>query len=613
MTLVSLLRAFARRQEGTLIVIAALVFPVLIGIVGLVSEYGYGLVTKAEAQRASDISAYAGALAYNAKGTTTAMESAAAYVASLNGIGAAHISASFGTSPRLSTNSAVRVNIGATRPLMLAPVIGGPDSLTVNSNAYAQITQSSSACIIALSGTGTGITFSGGTRVTAQDCAVSSNVSVSVPCGTTVNAKNLTYNGAVPSQPCNGITTTSGIAKKPVTDPLAGEPAVTAAISRISTVAALTSPSAPVITGADITFPYWGDPSFSIPGCTSAYANGTWTVSCPANTLNFGNITINGAVKFNVGTTKTYNIKSITVGGGSNGTFGGGTFNIGKSTNTCSGNATSSTGNSICNTATLTFEGPSTFVLAGGIYNSGGASLTLGSGTANSFKIGVASDSSSLNLGGGATTKLADATGSSGAFQLTGNVSTGGGSCTVLSAASQHDIKGFLSGAGAVILGSGVYTVNGYIAFGANGGGNSSCNGSSVGVSGTGVTLVTAGASTSTGSSCSGKAFCIGAGYSNVDITAPTSGATAKLVVVGPTTTSNTAGAAFAEGASGNSLSGAFYFPNGPISLSGGASLGDVPGGCLQLIGSSISLAGGTAAASSCFSSSAASAVVLVQ
>ncbi|TGT02894.1 hypothetical protein EN856_36655, partial [Mesorhizobium sp. M8A.F.Ca.ET.213.01.1.1] len=109
------------------------------------------------------------------------------------------------------------------------------------------------------------------------------------------------------------------------------------------------------------------------------------------------------------------------------------------------------------------------------------------------------------------------------------------------------------------------------------------------------------------------------AGYSNIVLTAPQTGATAKLAVIGPTSTSVTAGATFAEGGSNAQISGAFYFPYGPIIMNGGSSvLGSATDAtkCLQMIGSRITLSGGTAAASECIaatSASTASKVSLVQ
>jgi hypothetical protein len=338
-------------------------------------------------------------------------------------------------------------------------------------------------------------------------------------------------------------------------------------------------------------------------------------VTCPDGaTVNIGSITLNGGitVNFNVNgsASTTYNFSGsisntgtaltfgpgtfniaggISTGGGTTTTFGAGTFNIGTSSGVGSGNY------SIYHSGTtLTFGGPSTFTLKAGIYNSGGSTLTLGSGTTNSYQIGSGSTGDAFNLGGGSKTTLADATGSSSVFKVVGNVNvtSGGGSCLTLPTAAQHDIKGFLSTAGGTILGSGVYTVTGYVALGANGGGNVTCSGSSVGVSGSGVTFVIGASSTLSSGTCASMAFCVAAGYSNVTLTAPTSGTTQKIVMIGPTTSTNTAGALFTQGASGTSLSGAVYFPNGPVTLSGGASLGGGTGQCLQLIGSQVSLSG---------------------
>ncbi len=155
--------------------------------------------------------------------------------------------------------------------------------------------------------------------------------------------------------------------------------------------------------------------------------------------------------------------------------------------------------------------------------------------------------------------------------------------------------------------------MTGYVDLGGAGGGDVTCNGATVGMSGTGVTFVIGGSTLPASGTCSGQAFCLAAGYNNVTLTAPTGSATtAGLVVVGPA--SRTGGATFAEGASNTSLSGAFYFPQGAVTLSGGASVGGGTGQCLELIGTQVTLSGGTAAASNCVSASAGSVkIALVQ
>ncbi len=310
----------------------------------------------------------------------------------------------------------------------------------------------------------------------------------------------------------------------------------------------------------------------------------------------------------------TYNIVGgITTGGGTTTTFGAGTFNIGAGTFSCNG----STGYSICNTGTsLTFGGPSTFVTAGGIYNSGGETMTLGSGTSNSFDIGKANDGNSYAGGGSAKTTFADAAGVGDVFEMAGNinVSSGGGSCLTLSAATNHDINGFFSSAGGSMLGAGVYTISDYFALGANGGGEVTCSGKSVGLYGNGVTLVLGGSATPGSGTCNGLSFCMAAGYSDTTLIAPASGTTENLAVVGPL--SGSQGASLTEGASGADFSGAFYFPTESVTMSGGSSLGSFGASqCLMLIGSQVSLTGGAATASSCsgIGGGTTSSVVLVE
>jgi len=192
---------------------------------------------------------------------------------------------------------------------------------------------------------------------------------------------------------------------------------------------------------------------------------------------------------------------------------------------------------------------------------------------------------------------------------MAGSLTTGGGTCVAVSAAAEHDINGSISAAGGIVLGSGIYTVNGYVAAGNGSGGDvSGCptTGTTTGLTALGVTLVISGTSTvSCGSTAS--AFCLGAGFSTVKLTAPTSSSalgssTAGLAVIGPQSSSNTATAAFTTGATNTQISGAFYFPNGAVTMSGAATLSDSvdASACLMLIGSQVTLSNGSAAGSTC-------------
>ncbi|MGA9824542.1 MAG: hypothetical protein WBQ53_06815 [Methylocystis sp.] len=304
--------------------------------------------------------------------------------------------------------------------------------------------------------------------------------------------------------------------------------------------------------------------------------------------------------------------KGLTTGGGVVTAFGAGIFNFGSTGATCNGEGAFS----ICNGGGSTLEmgsassltSSSTFTLSNGVYTSGGTTVLMGlQGTSspansNSFNIGPGTDGNALFLTGGAIVTLADTEDGTGVFQLTGNVNSAGGGCTTISAATQHDIKGSFNVSGGTMLGAGVYTLTGYFAAGATSGGNVTCNGTSVGVSASGVTIVYDGAYPGTFSAssptCAGAGFCLGAGFSNVTLTAPTSGTYQQLVVVGPAIASGVTAGTLLTAGSGATLSGAFYTPNGQIYMNGGASA--VSGGCLEVIGSIIQVTQGASAATAC-------------
>lgn len=630
-----------KSRRGAVAILAAIVFPILIAMAGLAIEYGLALVQKAQYQRVADLAAYAGATSYSATSSTSSMSTQAKWLANLNGVASSGVSIALVSSPSGDGNQAVKVVISGSRALSLVSVLGAPDNTRISASAYAELRSAGPACIMALSQNGSGVTLSGGTSVSAPGCSVGSNATVAVPNGTSLTALRVTYDSAaspgsislsnIHAPPGKSVT----IAKAATSDPLAGNGAVSSENDHLNSVALMSPPGVPnVSTGNDVSFG-WKSTSMSVGGCSATRSSGTWTVTCSGNgPFSFGTISVGGGITLLFNTSGspnavydfsgdinassgaawsfgpgTYNVSGgIILGGGVSVSFGAGTFNLGKLVTSCGAGK----GYSICNAGTsLTIAGPSTFSLAGGIYNSGGSILTLGTPnvgnttpSTNSFDVGAANDGNSLNMGGGAKTTFADATGAGDVFQMTGNVQTQGGSCLVISAAASHDINGSINASGGLYVGAGVYSVEGYVAFGSAGGGDVTCvvNGTSqsLGVSGTNVSFGIAGATTPGSGPCADMAFCVAAGYGHVNLTAPSSGTMENLLVSGPSSGANTAGASFAEGASGTSLSGVFYIPNGPITLSGAGNVGSGAGQCLQLIGSQVSLSGGSALATAC-------------
>jgi hypothetical protein len=598
----------ARQRRASIALVGAAVITMLASLAAVAVDLGTGYLAKVSNQRGADSAAYAGALAYNANGSTATMKSAASNLAVLNGLAAGAATASLVASPSGDGNSAVQVTVTTTSPLYLAEIFQSSKTLSVTATSYAEVKPNAPACIIALKSAAAGVTLSGGTAVTAASCAAASNATVTVPCGTTITTKTLDYDSApVPSQPCTGIkppagTTSVNIVKVVTPDPLGGNTAVAAAFSRLASVASLAGPSGPTVAaGANMTFGYTSGPTnppqsqLTAIGCTGSFASPTWTVTCPAGgTYHFGTVTTSGGIALNFAvsgsSTNTYDISGainiggsganfgpgtynieggIIVGGGSTTTFAAGTYDIGAGTVSCSGSFYS-----ICNTGTSLTFGAGSYTIAGGIYDGGGATLSIGAGSSsNSFNIGAGSAGYAINTTGPAMT-LGNMT--SGTFQAVGKISTGGGTVFALSAAPAHDLNGTFSLAGSATLGAGIYTVAGNFTLGGGGGGGT--------VTGSAVTVITSGT------------FSVAAGYTNVTLTAPGSGTLQDLVVA----SNGAGGASFSEGASGNSLSGAFYFPSSPITLSGAGSVGNGAGQCLELIGSTITLSGGSTLASTC-------------
>jgi hypothetical protein len=641
------LKRFLRCHRAAVGIAAALCLPALIAFSALVGEYGHGLLMQSEDQRVADLAAYAGGLAYNANGTTDSMQAAAQSAAARNGIPSGQVTVALVNSPTGDGSNAVHVQVATTLSLYLAQVVGGSVSLPVKAQAYAELTAQNAPCVLATSSGGAGVQLSGSATVSTTGCTVSSNASETVPCGASIVAKAVTYGSSAPSDPCGRITPPPGqgsvsITRKAQPDPLASNSGMLSATSRLTTISSLTGPSAPTVTaGGDVTFGNNASSTqsqLSADGCSGSLSGSVWTVTCTgASSFNFGNLSItsNNTVNFNTGGSAsttynfsgginnsgsvasfgpgTYNIaQGLNTGGGTTTTFAGGAFNIGQMTSHCTG----SSYYSICHAGSvLTFTGASTFNISSGVYESGGSQLTMGSGSTNSFRVGASSSGNSFYLGGGAYMMMGDATGASSVFQLVGdfNIAAAAG-CVTVSAAAQHDISGNFMTAGATTLGSGIYSVTGYMALGGNGGGNSTCNGMSQGIAGSNVSIVLGGASTPSNGPCAGETFCVANGYDDVNLTAPSTGTTAGFVVIGPTSPSVSGGALFSEGANTTSLSGALYFPQGGVALTGSASIGGGAGQCLQIVGTQVTLSGGTLASSNCVSTSNNTAtVVLVQ
>ncbi|HEY9250890.1 MAG TPA: hypothetical protein VIO38_17235, partial [Rariglobus sp.] len=537
----------------------------------------------------ADLAAYAGATAWGRTSSEDVMREAAFHVAELNGVGREQVTIGLRQSPVNGENQAVAVTVSESRDLILAPIVGLGSRLTSSASAVVELRRGLGLCVAALDQNGLGVSLSGGTSMSAPDCLVGSNTSLTLTGSGKLTARKVTYRTNYPLTSGSAAIygpgdTDPDISQSTIVDPFADFSGVLLAREALARAAALNVPAPPQDSiSPDVTFAY--DPAKTTSalqqaGCTgneaSPYSN-NWTVTCSSQSLNFGKIEVQGSghVQFNLSgpASTTYNIASIK------------------------------------NSSQIAF-GPGTFNIRQGIESGGGTVLVLGSGNSNSYRIGPSpSTGLALKADGSSNVSFADALGDTSVFELSGALRTAGSSCVFLPAAAEHRIKGSISTAGGLTLGSGLYAVTGYVALGESGGGAVNCGGKTVGLNASHVTLAVA-ANQIAGGACSGRAFCAANGYSGVTITAPDDGPTAGMAVIGPTG-SNHAGAAILQGAADMRVSGVVYFPSGPIDITGGASIGGTGGadGCLQLMGASVTQEGGTAAASECVDPAGASVV----
>lgn len=629
-------RRFCADERGGVAILAVIALPIMIGTTALAVEYGHALTVQTEHQRVSDLASYAGALAYGQAKSQDAMRASAQNIGLLNGIPASQMSISLVSSPRTAGTEAVSVSIAAPYKVYLARVLGAGD-VTIGASSMAEVGSAAEAagCILALDPRGTGITMSGGTAIRAPKCTVASNATITSPCGTTIVTQGASYNSATaPDQPswCKTIQKADGtpatITKAATSDPLAGNTAVLAAVARNKDVAKLKAPTAPSgISGDNLTFnpPSWNTTaaaelqrSLQAQGCSGVY-NSIWTVTCDSTrkVFTFGNFLIASSqmVEFDLtrdrarygdATYRFSSIKSESGGnyrfgagnyvvpggitmGGSEARFGAGTFDVGRG----------SCGFSICggNNGTMVFAGPSSFKLPSGVVMEGSIKAVLGSGTGNSYRIGASSSGYAVHVRSGSLV-MAGAGGGATTFETVGRIETGGGTCLALPASAHHDIAGSIDVSGALELGGGIYTIDGYLGLGQSSGGAADCNGRNTSLYAKDVTIVLSGKQLMTGWACQGTAFCASGGYNNMVLTSPKTGVYAQIAVIGPTGVN--AGATLTSGASGGTISGAFYFPKGPIKMDGGASAQGAAGNCLMMVGTAITISGGTAAASEC-------------
>src|SRR5437868_1289857 len=114
--------AFLKAREGNVTLVSAIVLPAVLAAAGLATEYGNALNYKSTDQRVADAAAFGTATVYNVDNSVS-VTSVAQSIAALNGVPAGNVAAALVTSPSGSGNSAVRVIVSSSAPLVLSKLI----------------------------------------------------------------------------------------------------------------------------------------------------------------------------------------------------------------------------------------------------------------------------------------------------------------------------------------------------------------------------------------------------------------------------------------------------------------------------------------------------------
>jgi Flp pilus assembly protein TadG len=170
--------ALARRRDGAVGILGALVLPALLVTLGLAVEYGNGLLNNVRDQRVADNAAFAAATVYQ-QNSNASLASVVDGIAALDGLSASNISANLVASPSGNGLQSVKVTVTTQSPLLLSQALGSSlNALTTSATAYAELGPGDD-CVLALDpgSTGKPAQITGGT--VNLNCGLQANSSSS--------------------------------------------------------------------------------------------------------------------------------------------------------------------------------------------------------------------------------------------------------------------------------------------------------------------------------------------------------------------------------------------------------------------------------------------------
>lgn len=622
--------ALLRDERGNVTIIVATTMLIFIAMAGFAFDFGRFFLIQGRDQLAADAAAVAASIAYGTAANTAAATTEGCVVAALNGVNVTCtapiptniVETKIVSSPTVPGGTAAHVIIHSTLNYsafgaLLAP--NGRTSLPVSAQAWAEIPTAGPGCLVALDGlsaaASAAITLNGSASVNASLCLVLAGGAIDLNGAASLTASSVTTSSAI-NLTGSAQLVTSGQQKQNFvftpnatqpTDPLASNPLVTAALGRLTTVAADTSTLVSNVVGTLLSSSLLSSLTSFSPPCIGN--RGTVPSGLYLNlNLNTAGCTYAVTAPITVGGTMSFTAPNITVN-----FVGGGTNGINKLQAASTGDLINATGNTF-----NIYSGVSTTAVPSDL--SIGCTALFSTGGCSASDI----DTNTYNILGGVKTNDGTLVFGNGNFAISGGVSiangapcaagntlqfgngtnfivadtgiTLNGGCFTTGSDTNHDINsgsatgnGIVNSSGSpvITLGSGPYTINGNITLG---GASTS--------TGTGINIATTG-----NVSIGGSAL--------VNWSAP---ASAPFLI--STTSNANAAFLFSGGTSGTLLNGMIYAPNGGIQLTGS---GSINAGvlsvnlCFSLVANTILLSGGSVAASVCPAAGTTGTVALIE
>jgi Flp pilus assembly protein TadG len=175
------LHKFALHNGGSTAVMAAILFPVVIGGLGLGAETGYWYLSQRKLQHTVDVSAHAAGARLRVKDSSAGIKSAAMYVATQSGFPTTNATLTVNVPPKSGAFAlkadTVEVVATVTRARLLSSVFN-KNPVVLQARAVAEVTRTpgSVACVLALSRVASGaVSVKGTTSVGLTGCDVASN------------------------------------------------------------------------------------------------------------------------------------------------------------------------------------------------------------------------------------------------------------------------------------------------------------------------------------------------------------------------------------------------------------------------------------------------------